>query len=71
MWPWKPVPSKECVKAHQPNVVALKMDRSDLLRLDWAGRVVALVAWNKFTLPGRVLLQLGRKEDSSPSLDRL
>src|SRR5271170_799272 len=25
-WPWKPASAKECVIAHQPNGVALKMD---------------------------------------------
>jgi len=25
-WPWKPASAKECVTAHQPNGVALKMD---------------------------------------------
>ena len=25
-WPWKPASAKECVTAHQPNEVVLKMD---------------------------------------------
>lgn len=25
-WPWKPASAKECVTAHQPNGIALKMD---------------------------------------------
>lgn len=32
-WPWKPVPTKECVTAHLPNVAALKMEAERLLSL--------------------------------------
>lgn len=31
-WPWKPASAKECVTAHQPNEVALKMDEAKPVR---------------------------------------
>jgi len=33
LWPWKLAPAKECVIAHQPNEVALKMDEVQLVWL--------------------------------------
>jgi len=32
-WPWKPASAKECVTAHQPNEVVLKMNEALLAKL--------------------------------------
>lgn len=32
-WPWKQESAKECVTAHQPNLLALKMDSAQITNL--------------------------------------
>ena len=39
-WPWKPASAKECVTAHQPNEVALKMDGVRSVELYRAGTLI-------------------------------
>lgn len=39
-WPWKPASAKECVTAHQPNEVALKMDEVQPVQPYQAGSLI-------------------------------